>query len=123
MPDRAWKAQERRVARLCGGHRYPANSGDRVDVEGPQVVAQVKHVRVLSLAALETLAAEMDGIGLERRKLGVVCVKRRAGRGCPTPGLVVMTERVWDQLVGMGSKREHAGASENREKQRAQDWR
>ena len=74
-----------------------------MDVEGPQLVAQVKHVQVLSRAALEALATEIEAIGLERRKLGVVCVKRRAGRGCPTPGLVVMTERVWGQLVGMWS--------------------
>lgn len=40
--------------------RYAANSGGRVDVEGPQVVAQVKHVRRLSLAALEALAVEVE---------------------------------------------------------------
>jgi hypothetical protein len=117
VSDHAWKVQERRAARLCGGQRYPANSGGRVDVEGPQVVAQVKHVRVLSLAALEALACEIEGIGRERGKLGVVFVKRRAGRGCPTPGLVVMTETVWEQLVSIGSNREYEGASEDREKQ------
>jgi len=56
-------------------------------------------------------------LGLEWGQLGVVCVKRRAGQGCPTAGLVVMTERVWEQLVGMRSIREHGGASEDREKQ------
>jgi hypothetical protein len=85
MPDRPWKARERQVARLCGGQRYPANGGGRVDVEGPTVMAQVKHVRVLSLAAMEALAVEMESIGLERGKLGLVFVKRRAVGGAQRP--------------------------------------
>ncbi len=95
MPDKPWKQLEREVAHLLGGRRYPANSGGRVDVESPMVVAQVKHVRTLSLAALEALALEMDRIGQERGKLGLVIVKRRAGSGTKTPCLVVMTEDVF----------------------------
>lgn len=40
MADRPWKREERDVARLVGGARFSANSGGRVDVEGPTVVAQ-----------------------------------------------------------------------------------
>ncbi len=72
MPDKPWKQLEREVARLLGGSRYPANSGGRVDVESSTVVAQVKHVRTLSLAALEALAVEMERIGEEQGKIGVV---------------------------------------------------
>jgi putative transposase len=43
-------------------------------------------------------------MGLNRGKLGVVCVKRRAGRGYSTPCLVVMTQRVWEQLVSKMEK-------------------
>ena len=104
MPDRPWKQEERSVARLLGGTRYPANSGGRVDVEGPGVVAQVKHVQRLSLAQLEALAVEMERVGTERGKTGLLVVKRRAGRGQPTPRLVVMTEAVWQVPRGTGSK-------------------
>ncbi len=70
MPDRPWKHEERHVARLLGGTRYPASSGGRVDVEGPGVVAQVKHVQRLSLAHLEALAVEIAQVGRERSKGG-----------------------------------------------------
>ena len=55
MADKHWKAEERAVATLIGGQRYPANQGDRVDVESPSTVVQVKHVQRLSLAQLEAL--------------------------------------------------------------------
>ena len=100
MPDEPWKHEERAVARLLGGLRYPANSGGRVDVEGPRVLAQVKHVRRLSIAALQALALEMAELGQKRGKAGLVVVKRRAGRGQPTPRLVVLTEAAWRVLHG-----------------------
>ncbi len=102
MSDLSWKAEERAVARLVGGTRYPANSGGRVDVEGPNMVVQVKHVQRVSLAQLEALAVEMAALGATQGKTGVVVVKRRAGRGMVTPRLVVMTEgvfRAWQSLV------------------------
>lgn len=98
MPDRPWKHEEREVARLLGGTRYPANSGGRVDVEAPTVVAQVKHVRRLSLVQLKALALEMEALGAARGKVGVLVVKRRAGKGRDTPRLIVMTEEAWCQL-------------------------
>ncbi len=92
MADKHWKQFEREVARLLGGERYPANSGGRIDVESSEYVAQVKHVQRMSLAQLEALAIEMERLGAEKSKVGLVVVKRRAGRGNPTPGLIVMTE-------------------------------
>ena len=113
MADKAWKQEERKVARLLGGHRYPANSGGRVDCESERVVAQVKHVRRLSLAQLEALAVEMSALGEGQGKIGLVVVKRRAGRGKETPGLVVLTEDAWRKLEGTrkgGSERRRIGS-------------
>jgi hypothetical protein len=44
----------------------------------------------------------MEQIGFQKcpPKLGVVVVKRRAGRGQKTPRLVVCTEAVWRELNG-----------------------
>ncbi len=39
VADKPWKREERRAAELINGTRYPANSGGRVDAEGPQIVA------------------------------------------------------------------------------------
>lgn len=103
MPDRPWKAEERRVARLLGGVRYPANGGGRVDVESYAYVSQVKHRRVCSLAELERLAVELERLGEEQGKAGVVIVKRRAGRGQPTPRLIVLTEKVWRRFRRVSS--------------------
>ena len=62
------------MARRLGGSRYSANSGGRVDVEGPAVVAQVKHVKTCSLASLEALAVEMDA---NRKEAGQAEPSRR----------------------------------------------
>ncbi len=99
MADKPWKSTERDVARLLGGSRCPANSGGRVDVESPTLVVQVKHVQRLSLAQLELLAVEMEAIGKERGRVGVVAVKRRAGRGHSTRTLIVMTEAAFLALA------------------------
>jgi hypothetical protein len=100
MPDKPWKAEERRAAALCGGQRFPANVGGPLDFEGHGYVGQVKHVRRLSLAALERLAVEVERIGAMRTKAGVVIVKRRGGRGHHTSRLVVMTQEVFQKLAG-----------------------
>ena len=107
MADHAWKQEERGVAPLLGGSRYPANSGRRVDVESDGYVCQVKHRRTLSLGQLEALAIELDELGRTRGKLGVVCVKRRAGRGLATPRLIVMTETVWRSLHATAFQSHH----------------
>ncbi len=100
MTDRPWKAEERTVAALFGGVRYPANQGGLVDVETASYVIQVKHRRTLSLPALEALAVEMERIGAQKSKIGCVVVKRRAGKGKKTPRLVVLTEAAWRELNG-----------------------
>ncbi len=99
MADKHWKQFERDAARLLGGQRYPANSGGRVDVETDDVVAQVKHRKTMSVPELERWAVEMAALGEERNKTGIVIVKRRAGRGTPTPPLVVMTEDAFRALT------------------------
>ena len=106
MADRPWKAEERCAARLLGGRRYPAKTGGRVDVEGPTVIAQVKHRRTLSLGALEALAVEAAEVGRMRGKLGLLVVKRRAGTGRPTPRLVVLTEHAWRSLRARNDDRD-----------------
>jgi hypothetical protein len=103
MGGQAWKSEERTAARLIGGTRYPANGGGLVDCESAEYCAQVKHVRRLSLGALERLAVEAEREGAKRGKAGVVIVKRRGGRGCPTPRLVAMTETVWVTLTAPDS--------------------
>ena len=90
MADKPWKQAERVAAQIIGGLRHPANVGGPVDVESDEVVAQVKHVKVLPLPELERLATEIRHIGLERGKAGIVIVKRRSGKGKETPWLVVM---------------------------------
>jgi len=85
------------VARLLGGRRYAVNTGG-VDVEGPRVIAKVKHRRTVSLGALEALAVEAAELGRMRGKLGLLVIKRRAGAGRPTPRLVVLTEHAWRSL-------------------------
>lgn len=102
MPDRPWKAEERRAAALFASRRFAANTGGTLDFEAERYVGQVKHVRRLSLAALEALALEMERVGFQSapRKCGVVVVKRRAGRGRTTPRLIVLTETVWRRLGG-----------------------
>ncbi len=98
MADKPWKREERKAAALIAGARYPANLGRRVDAEGPELIAQVKHVQRLSLAQLEALAGELAQLGTERSKVAVVMVKRRAGRGSVTARLVVMTQEVFNVL-------------------------
>jgi hypothetical protein len=97
----AWKGCERSAAALLGGTRYPANTGGRLDCVGPKVVAQVKHVRTLSLASVEALAMEaaQEAVKLDPPRLGALIVKRSAGVGVKTPHLVVMTEETWKQLT------------------------
>lgn len=100
MSDRPWKAAERRAAQLIGGARYHANQGGAVDCESSWAVAQVKEVKVLAFPELERLALEAERQGTQRRKVGLVVVKRRAGSGVRTPTLVVMTDRVFRAMSG-----------------------
>ena len=94
----SWKALERTVGRLVGGKRYPANQGDRVDVESPVYVVQVKERKALSLEELTKLVEEMEAIGLTKGKLGLVAVKVRRGRGRPSPLLIVQSAKQWSEV-------------------------
>lgn len=100
MPDRSWKKHERRAASLIGGRRYPANQGGPVDVESPAYVGQCKEVKVLAFPALERLALEAERQGLQRNKVGLCIIKRRAGSGVRTPTLVVMTASAFREMSG-----------------------
>jgi hypothetical protein len=100
MADRAWKQHERRSAALIGGRRYAANQGGLVDCESDWAVAQCKEVQRCSLAELERLALEAERQGQQRRKVGLVVVKRRAGAGRKTPMLVVMTAEQFREMSG-----------------------
>lgn len=93
---KAWKKFEADSAAIFGGKRHWANSGEREDFETPWAVGQCKLVKALSLDALSKLAEEMEAAGLTKKKLGVVCVKVRRGRGCQSAPLVVMTFRQFE---------------------------
>ncbi len=99
--DKHWKQFERDVAKLLGGHRYAANSGGRVDVESSEYVAQVKHRKTMSVPELERWATEIEQIGAEKGKAGILVVKRRAGRGRSTHTLIVMTETAFLTLASL----------------------
>jgi hypothetical protein len=96
----AWKQFERDVARLLGGRRFWANSGESIDVESDGYVAQAKLVRVCSLAALTELAEIVERQAALKNKAGVVAIKLRRGRGRPSPTLLVVTAATWERLNG-----------------------
>lgn len=100
MADKPWKAHERRAAKLIGGSRYPANQGGPIDCESSWAVVQCKEVKVLAFPELERLALEAERQGIQKSKIGLCVIKRRAGRGTPTPTLVVMTERMYREMSG-----------------------
>lgn len=102
MSRTKWKQRERDAARIIGGRRYTANQGGLVDCESDAYCVQVKERRTLSLAALEGLAVEIERVAQSRPtpKLGMVMVKRSAGRGRETPWLIVMTEAVFREMNG-----------------------
>jgi hypothetical protein len=105
MTDHAWKAFERTVADLFGGRRYWANSGEAIDVEGPTVIAQCKHVARMSLEHLSQLAEVSEKQGTVKQKTGVVAVKVRRGHGRHSPILIVMTEAMWRFMNGPSTTR------------------
>jgi hypothetical protein len=99
VSDKAWKQFERDVGVLIDGKRFPANLGESVDVEGQELLAQCKLVSRLSLAELTKLAEIASQDGRLRGKVGIAAVKLKAGKGHPTPGLVVMTFDEFRHLV------------------------
>jgi hypothetical protein len=100
MTSHAWKKAERKAAQIIGGRRYWSNSGEKIDCESDSYCAQVKEVKTLSLTQLETLALESERQGSQRLKLGLVIIKRRAGKGVETPTLITMTESTFREMNG-----------------------
>jgi hypothetical protein len=100
MARTSWKQREREAAKLIGGRRHWANTGELVDCESDGLVCQVKERKTLSLAAAEALALEIERVASYRAKQGIVMVKRSAGRGRPTPWLVIMTAGTFREFHG-----------------------
>jgi hypothetical protein len=98
VPNKPWKDEERKAAALFDAVRFPANSGARIDFEGPRFLGQVKHRKALSMPEIERLAEEVESIGFNAGKLGVVVTHRRAGSGTRTSRLITMTEAVWKRI-------------------------
>lgn len=103
MADKQWKKLERKVGELVGGKRYPANQGGLVDVESDLYVVQVKERKSLSLAEINRLVEEIQAIGAQRGKRGLLAVKYRKGTGHPTSILIIQTAQQWrhnEEVIG-----------------------
>lgn len=96
----AWKQFERDVARLLGGHRFWANSGEAIDCESDSYIAQCKLVKTCSLEALTQLAEMVERQAAVKQKAGVVAIKVRRGPGKASPTLMVVTAATWERLHG-----------------------
>lgn len=112
MSDKPWKQFERDMAKLIGGTRFWANSGESIDVEGPVFLGQCKHVKSMSLNAIAQLAEDValegrlncDARGGSDPKLGIVCLRTRPGSGKKSKTIVVMDESVFRALFPTGGK-------------------
>lgn len=104
----AWKQFERDVARLLGGKRFWANSGEAIDVESDSYVAQCKLVQTCSLASLTELAEMVERQAALKNKAGVVAIKLRRGRGRSSPMLLVVTAATWERLNGTAEQKNFA---------------
>lgn len=125
MADKAWKQFERECAKLVGGSRFWANSGESLDFEGPVFSGQSKHVGKMSLNMVCELAenAEYDGKKRTKKKwqysnpkdlsdatlidvpdprIGIVMLKNKPGRGKKATTIVVMTGNVFHELFPTG---------------------
>lgn len=100
MPDKAWKAFERRVARLFGTTRLGP-----VGREGPDVVTQLFAVecrehKTVSYSEIEAWVAEVRRDS-PAHLVPVLAVRRRRGRGrALAPTLFVLDEQAWLDLHG-----------------------
>lgn len=94
----AWKELERQVGRIINGKRFWSSSGGPIDVESDRLVCQVKHRKIMSLREIEAEAVQIERVGQEKGKAGILCIKRKGGKGTPTPLLVCMTEQTFKGL-------------------------
>jgi len=95
---KGWKQSEREAAALVGGQRFPANMGGPVDYESDLIVGQDKNVKTAPLAQVERWAQDIETVGHNAGKVGLLTVKRSAGVGHKTPRLVVMTSAMFAKL-------------------------
>lgn len=95
MSNKSWKQFERDVGVLVDGKRYPANQGGPIDVESNQYVIQCKERRSLSLEQITQLVEEMEALGREKGKQGLVAVKVRRGKGRHSPTLIIQSAEQW----------------------------
>jgi len=108
MPDRTWKATERRIAALLGGQRVPVSGrgrGDQPDIAHPTLSIECKHRRTLPGWLLEAVAqAEAANTG---GKVSMVALHRAGDRH--DDALAVLRLRDVAALVGGGETRGSMG--------------
>lgn len=98
MARTTWKRAERDAASILHGRRFPANQGGPMDVESTLYVAEVKNVKRFSLLQLERECREIERVGNLKNKIGLVLVKRSAGKGRETEWLVCMTAGMFREM-------------------------
>ena len=104
--NHAWKKFEGLCAALIGGKRFPANSGNRFDVESPVAVGQCKLVKTLSLEELTSLVEEASAEGQRTKKIGLVFAKVRRGPGQVSPTLIVMDSITFTEWFDLRSRKD-----------------
>lgn len=100
MARTTWKKREIEAASILHGARYPANTGGAIDVESSRYVAEVKNVKRFSLLQAERECQEIERQGHLKNKIGIVMVRRSAGKGKETPWLVMMTAGMFREMSG-----------------------
>ena len=69
-------------------------------MESPLYVAEVKNVKRFSLLQAERECLEIERQGNLKNKIGIVMVRRSAGKGRETPWLVCMTAGMFREMSG-----------------------
>lgn len=102
MPDRGWKAFERRMSRDVGTQRIPV-TGERcgADAATELFAFQFKLRKVLPVYLWEWLAG-ICGTATTQQKVGVLVVKRP--RQKDTEALVILRWQDWCDLHGTGGR-------------------
>lgn len=84
----SWKAIERAVAELTGGKRT-WNSEEDIDVETSDYALEVKNLKAPTIADVERILAHNAPKAAAVGKRNGLVVKRKAGRGRPSPFLFI----------------------------------
>jgi len=96
MPDKLWKASERKISRLLGGQRAGAVGREGPDVIHPHLAVEVKERRKLPAWLLS--AVEQAIMGAPKDKLPMVVLHRAGDRY--EDALVVVRLRDWQEWYG-----------------------